>query len=293
MKTKYVFTLSALLGAQLVSVALADDQPAAEPTFKDSKEKASYAIGLNIGSNLKRAHLDIDLDTMMKAIKDTQSGVEPKLTPQQAGEAINAYQQEARKMAAEKNEKAGEAFLAANKNKEGVKILSATTPDGKASELQYKIITEGTGATPTSTDTVKVNYRGTLIDGTEFDSSYKRGQPAQFPVTGVIRGWTEALQHMKVGSKWQLFIPANLAYAERGSGAIEPGSTLIFEVELLEIEAPKAAAEPQPQPAATSDIIRVPSAEEMKKGAKPEVIKAADVQKLMTNGTNAGSAAKK
>lgn len=293
MKTTHVFTLSALLGVQLVSTALADDQPPAQPSFKDAREKASYAIGLNIGNNLKRAHLDIDLNAMMSAIKETQTGAEPKLTPQQASEAINAYQQEMRKEMLGKNEKAGEAFLAANKTKEGVKVIPVTLPDGKTAELQYKVITEGTGATPTPNDTVKVNYRGTLIEGTEFDSSYKRGQPAQFPVTGVIRGWTEALEHMKAGSKWQLFIPAELAYGERGSGAIEPGSTLIFDVELLEVEAPKAAAQPQPQPAATSDIIRVPSAEEMKHGAKPEVIKAQDVQKLMTNGTNAAGAAKK
>jgi FKBP-type peptidyl-prolyl cis-trans isomerase FklB len=141
-------------------------------------------------------------------------------------EEMTKKQEEAMKKAAEKNKKDGAAFLAENKKKEGV----VTLPSG----LQYKIITQGTGNTPKATDTVTVNYRGSLVDGTEFDSSYKRGQPATFPVNGVIKGWTEALQLMKEGAKWQLFIPSDLAYGEKGAGnVIGPNATLIFDVELI------------------------------------------------------------
>jgi len=178
---------------------------------------------------------------------------------------LNQYDQELRKQAqkrfeetAEKNKQAGDAFLARNKEKKGV----VTLPDG----LQYKIITDGTGASPAASDTVTVKYEGRLLDETKFDSSEK----TQFQVGGVIRGWTEALTHMKVGSKWELYIPSDLAYGPGGRPGIEPNSTLIFTVELLSME--------HPQPV-TSDIIKVPSAEEMKKGAKVEVIKPEDVQK--------------
>ncbi|HWQ91484.1 MAG TPA: FKBP-type peptidyl-prolyl cis-trans isomerase, partial [Clostridia bacterium] len=151
-------------------------------------------------------------------------------------------------------------------------------------EFQYKVITPGTGPTPGSNDTVTVNYRGTLIDGKEFDSSAKRGQPAKFQANRVIRGWAEALQMMPAGSKWELYIPAPLAYGEFGSGPlIKPGATLIFEVELLSTEAPKPPAPPQPL---TSDIIKVPSAEEMKKGAKVEVLKPEDVERELKAATN-------
>ena len=153
-------------------------------------------------------------------MKETLAGLQKELMEKQAERA---------KLLAEKNKKEGEAFLAANKTKEGVKTL----PDG----LQYKVIKEGTGKTPKADDTVVTNYRGTLIDGTEFDSSYKRGQPATFPVKGVIPGWTEALQLMKEGSKWELFIPSNLAYGERGAGnAIGPNATLVFEIELISVK---------------------------------------------------------
>ena len=166
------------------------------------------------------------------------------MTEQEAREAITTYQQESRRKMAEKNKKEGEEFLAKNKTKEGVKIHEVTLPDGTKAELQYKVITEGTGATLGSNDMVSVNYRGTLINGKEFDSSAKHGgQPAKFQANRVIRGWTEALQKMKVGSKWELYIPSTLAYGDFGSGPmIEPGSTLIFEVELLGIEAPQPDA---------------------------------------------------
>ena len=183
-----------------------------------------------------------------------------------------AMQQKKREELAVKDKAEGDAFLATNKNNPGV----VTLPDG----LQYKVLTNGSGAMPTNTDTVTVNYRGTLLDGTEFDSSYKRGQPAKFPVTGVIRGWTEALLKMNVGSKWQLFVSPELAYGERGRPGIPPNSVLVFEIELLSTQ-----SSPPPPPAAsgnpplTSDIIKVPSAEELKKGAKIEVIKPEDVKK--------------
>ncbi len=261
------------------------------PAFKDDREKASYAIGLFFGNQIKSGALDVDTDVIMSAIKDVQAGRDMKLTQQQAREAITTYQAAAKAKAAEKNRAEGEAFLAANKSKEGVQLLPVTTADGATAELQYKVITEGTGVMPASSDTVKVNYRGTLINGTEFDSTAKHGgTPAQFPVTGVIKGWTAALQKMKVGSKWQLFIPASLAYGDRGNQGIEPGSTLIFDVELLDAQAPAPPPEAttsQPKPL-TSDIIRVPSAEEMKAGAKIEVIKASDLEK-----TNAASSDKK
>lgn len=262
-----------------------------QASFKDDKEKASYAIGLFFGNQIKSGSLDVDTDVIMNAIKDVLAGREMKLTQQQAREAITVYQAAAKAKAAEKNRAEGAAFLAANKSKEGVQIIPVTLEDGTVAELQYKVLTEGTGATPASTDIVKVNYRGTFLNGTEFDSTAKHGgQPTQLPATGFIRGWTEALQKMKVGSKWQLFIPSSLAYKDRGNPGIEPGTTLIFEVELLDTQAPPPPPEAttsQPKPL-TSDIIRVPSADEMKQGAKIEVIKASDLEK-----TNAASGDKK
>ena len=240
-----------------------------KPSLKDEKEKVSYSIGMNIGNNLKRNSYEVDADLIAKAIKDVLAGKETLLTEKEAQESIMAYQKEMRakqeeknKQLAEKNKKAGEAFLAENAKKPGV----VTTPSG----LQYKVITEGTGEIPKNGDTVSVNYKGTLIDGTEFDSSYKRGQPATFNVNGVIKGWTEALLLMKTGSKRELYIPASLAYGDRAQGAkIEPSSTLIFEVELVSTKSPTPT---------TSDIIKVPSAEEFKAGAKIEVIKPEDVK---------------
>jgi FKBP-type peptidyl-prolyl cis-trans isomerase FklB len=218
----------------------ASPSPAGNSALKTEKDKVSYAIGMNVGANFKRQGIDVDPNLFMQGIKDATSGGKTLLTEDEERAVLTQYQgelrakmQEEAKQAAETNKKAGEEFLAANKSKEGV----VTLPSG----LQYKILKEGNGPKPTASDTVECNYRGTLINGTEFDSSYKRGQPAKFPVTGVIKGWTEALQLMPVGSKWQLFIPSDLAYGERGTpgGEIGPNSTLIFEVELLGIE-PKA-----------------------------------------------------
>ncbi len=200
------------------------------------KDKVSYAIGMNVGRNLERQSVDVDPAILEQGLKDTIGGGKTLMTEQEAQTVLTELAAEARKKQEEKmqvagaaNKKEGDAFLAANKTKEGV----VTLPSG----LQYKILKEGTGPKPTATESVVCNYRGTLIDGKEFDSSYKRGQPATFPVNGVIKGWTEALQLMPVGSKWQLFIPPDLAYGARGAGAdIGPDATLVFEVELLSIQ---------------------------------------------------------
>jgi len=204
--------------------------------LKDQKEKESYSLGYQFGHNVKAQGVDIDLDIYTSGIKDALGGKEPQMSQEEIRSTIRGLQQRLQaarqkelKEQAEKNVEEGKKFLAENQKKEGIKTL----PSG----LQYKVMTEGSGKTPQATDTVTVNYRGTLIDGTEFDSSYKRGQPASFKVNGVIKGWTEALQLMKEGSKWQLFIPHDLAYGERGAGrTIPPGSTLIFEVELISVK---------------------------------------------------------
>jgi FKBP-type peptidyl-prolyl cis-trans isomerase FklB len=246
-------------------------------TLTDEKSRVSYAIGMMLGHNWQQQGLEVDPDIAAHAIKDVQAGGATLLSQAEMQETLTEFQKTFRvkqqKMQAEKAEKSkaeGETFLTTNKNSSAV----VTLPDG----LQYTVLAEGTGQKPSASDIVSVNYRGTLLDGTEFDSSYKRGQPAQFPVNGVIKGWTEALQLMKTGSKWKLFIPANLAYGENGQRGIPPNSVLVFDVELLSVQpAPPPAAPPQPL---TSDIIKVPSAEEMRKGAKIETLKPEDVQKL-------------
>jgi FKBP-type peptidyl-prolyl cis-trans isomerase FklB len=192
--------------------------------LKNQKEKVSYIIGVNIGSNFKKQLIDIDPSILARGIREGLAGAKPLLTEQDIQETMVAFQKELM----ERHKKQGEDFLAENKKKEGVKTL----PDG----LQYKVIKAGTGKKPKADDTVTVNYLGTLIDGREFDSSYRRGQPATFRVSGVIPGWSEALQLMEEGAKWQLFIPSNLAYGERGVGGIVgPNAVLIFEVELVSI----------------------------------------------------------
>lgn len=216
---------------------VARTQPA--PPLTTQKDKFSYALGMNLGTSLHRQSVPVDPNILLRGLKDALAGGKTALTEDQAKAALTEVQNEMRQkqqaemqQQGEANKKEGEVFLAANKGKEGI----VTLPSG----LQYKILTAGTGPKPTSADTVVCNYRGTLINGTEFDSSYKRGQPATFPVSGVIKGWTEALPMMPVGSKWQLFIPADLAYGDRAPGPeIGPNSTLIFEVELLSIQ-PKA-----------------------------------------------------
>jgi len=203
--------------------------------LKNQKEKMSYIIGMDIGNNLKKQSIDIDPNILAKGVKDALSGSQPLLTEQEVRETTMAFQKEMmakQEEVGKKNKREGETFLAENKKKEGVKTL----PSG----LQYKVIKAGTGKKPKLTDTVTTHYRGTLINGTEFDSSYRRGQSISFQVNGVIPGWTEALQLMEEGAKWQLFIPSNLAYGERGAGRdIGPNATLIFEIELLSIQEKK------------------------------------------------------
>ena len=215
----------------LASVVSAEENVA----LKDQKDKVNYSIGMDIGNTLKNLSVDVNFDILVQGIRDVLSGNKTLLTAQESRDIIIAFQKEmaAKQMErmkelGEKNKKEGETFFAENKIKEGV----ITRPSG----LQYKVIKEGTGEMPKPTDTVTTHYIGTLIDGTEFDSSYRRGQPATFKVNGVITGWTEALQMMKAGSKWRLFVPPHLAYGERGTGRdIGPNATLIFDVELLSI----------------------------------------------------------
>jgi|SRR5258706_1007988 FKBP-type peptidyl-prolyl cis-trans isomerase len=209
-------------------------------TLKTQKDKVSYAMGMNFGTGFRKQSIDIDPAILARGLRDALSNGKTLLTEDEARVILTqlqtdlrAKQQEAAQQAGDANKKQGLAFLEANKSKDGVVAL----PSG----LQYKVLQEGTGPKPAATDQVVCNYRGTLLDGTEFDSSYKRGQPATFPVSGVIKGWTEALQLMPVGSKWQIFVPAELAYAERGAGPqIGPNATLVFEVELISIKAKDA-----------------------------------------------------
>lgn len=202
-----------------------------------AKNRISYTIGVNIGQDFKTQKMDIDADILLMGMKDSLAGKELQLTEEEMVSEIQAFQQEMQaKMAAEmealvaKNQADGEAFQAENAKQEGVMVTE--------SGLQYKVLETGEGASPGAADVVTVHYRGTLVDGTQFDSSYDRGQPATFPVSGVIAGWTEALQLMKPGAKWQLVIPADLAYGERGAGQdIGPNATLLFDVELISVEA--------------------------------------------------------
>jgi FKBP-type peptidyl-prolyl cis-trans isomerase FklB len=204
--------------------------------LKTQKDKFSYALGMNLGANLHKQSVPVDPNIMARGLKDALAGGKTLLTEEEARAAMTAVQNEMREkqqakmqQAGSANKQEGETFLTGNKSKEGVVAL----PSG----LQYKVLKEGNGPKPTATDSVVCNYRGTLINGTEFDSSTKHGGPATFPVNGVIKGWTEALQLMPVGSKWQLFVPADLAYGDRGAGGdIGPGATLIFEVELVSIQ---------------------------------------------------------
>ena len=210
--------------------------------LKDQKDKVSYSIGMQIGFNLGRQKVDINPDILAAGIKDAIAG-KPQLTTDQVKDIMAQFEkdlEQKQKQLGEKNKAEGEKFLEENKKKPGVKTT--------ASGLQYKVEKEGTGPAPKATDMVTVNYRGTLIDGTEFDSSYKRNQPATFPVNGVIKGWTEALQLMKKGAKYQLFIPASLAYGERAMGPdISPNSTLIFDVDLVDVKPPPTPAPPAQQ----------------------------------------------
>jgi FKBP-type peptidyl-prolyl cis-trans isomerase len=224
---------------------------AAAAPLTTQKQKASYALGVNIGRGLHRDGVEIDSATLARGIRDAMAGGKVALTDDEMKAVLTTLQADVRKkqeaeVAAigDENKKEGETFLAANKGKDGVQTL----PDG----LQYKVLTAGNGPKPTATDTVVCNYKGTLINGTEFDSSYKRGQPVTFPVGQVIKGWTEVLQMMPVGSKWEVYIPSDLAYGPQGPGRgpIGPNQTLVFEIELVSIQPKGAATTPaNPSPA--------------------------------------------
>jgi FKBP-type peptidyl-prolyl cis-trans isomerase FklB len=224
--------------AAVATSIFAQDKPF---PLKDLKDKASYSIGVDIGMNFKKQNMDLNADALAAGAKDALNG-KPQVNPNEIREIMTQWQKEfgeKQKVMATKNQADGEKYLAENKKKEGVKTT--------ASGLQYKSLKEGAGPQPKASDTVTVNYRGTLIDGTEFDSSYKRGEPATFPLNGVIKGWTEGLQLMKKGSKFQFVISPNLAYGERAMGAdIGPNSTLVFDVELLDVKPAEAAASPSP-----------------------------------------------
>lgn len=225
---------SMAVAALIVVGSTALGQDAGQSDLKSLTEKASYTIGYNIGENFKAQEIEIDLQKVVQGLSDAFAGKDHQLSEEEIEAVMSQFQSElaakaqARQAsAAAKNKAEGDAYLAANAKNEGVNVLD--------SGLQYKVLTSGTGASPKLTDQVKTHYRGTLIDGTEFDSSYRRGEPAQFAVGGVIRGWTEALQLMKVGDKWELTIPSGLAYGPQGTGPIGPNSVLKFEIELLDI----------------------------------------------------------
>jgi len=236
---KQLMTAVCMLAAGIIlgGCAHAQQTPSQPGDLKTDKDKASYAVGLSVGKSLQRDSIDVDPNIVAQGMKDVLAGGKVLMTDDEAKAAMIALKAAAQKnqeakmsQAGDANKKEGDAFLAANKTKDGV----VTLPSG----LQYKILTAGTGAKPTAADTVICNYKGTLINGKEFDASSRHGGPATFPVSGVIKGWTEALQLMPVGSKWQLFIPPDLAYGQRGAGGdIGPGATLIFEVELVSIKA--------------------------------------------------------
>jgi len=234
---KVIFSALLSLGLLACNNSTTEAKPAATALqLKSQQDRVSYSIGHNIGNNLKQQKIDVTANALIQGLRDGISGGKLLMTEDEMKATMQKFQtdqmakmKKKQQETANKNNQEGEKFLAENGKKAGVVSLE--------SGLQYKITEAGTGKKPSATDTVVVNYRGSLIDGSEFDSSYKRGQPATFPVNGVIPGWTEALQLMKAGAKWQLFIPAKLAYGERGAGGmIGPNSTLIFDVELIEIK---------------------------------------------------------
>jgi FKBP-type peptidyl-prolyl cis-trans isomerase len=313
MRNGHHFILVAGLGFAVARLAVGAES---KPEFTNDAEKASYSIGMMLGSQFKSGGLAVDPQILAGAIKDVLSGAELRLTLQEAQDTIRIFQQVSQAKLADRNRREGEAFLAQNKKKEGVKVIEVPLPDGTKAELQYKVVSEGSGPSPKSNDVVVANYRGSFPEGGDFDDSARHGAPLKRPANSLgIRGWTEALQRMQAGSKWQIFIPPSLAYGETAPAAIGPNKTLIFQIELLSFESqpavPPAAvpvaapptvttpsATPPTSPPAvnpsvpvrpagappaplTSDIIKVPSAEERKKGAQIEIIRAEDVAKEM------------
>lgn len=250
MNQKFKLFIYATFGLVATLVLISCDkgsQSSADMKLDDDKKKFSYVVGFQIGQSMKRDNLDIDPDAVALAVKDVLADKEPRLSREDMQAAIKANNEKAQKQRAEaqeKNKKLATEFLEKNKSKDGIKVTD--------SGLQYEVVSEGKGKKPLTSDTVVVHYKGTLIDGTEFDSSYSRNQPATFPLGGVIKGWQEGLQLMTVGSKYKLYIPPELAYGERGAGhKIPPNSALIFEVELKEIKDPAKPAE-APKPNASA-----------------------------------------
>jgi len=232
--------IPAFIAGLLVSSVCAQDKP----DFTSPRQKTSYALGMDIVATLQRDAVDVDTKALAAGMADALAG-KPGLTPDQVkavmadlSKYMAAKGEELRKTAAVKNLVDGRAFLAANATKEGVRVAAVTTPDGTSAELQYQVLKSGSGPSPQMTDIVEVHYTGSLIDGTVFDSSLKRGTPATFGLTQVIPGWAAALQKMKVGDKWRLFIPPSLGYGEAGPPQIPPNSTVIYEVELLSFYTP-------------------------------------------------------
>ena len=243
----------------------------AETKLTETKDKVSYSIGADIGSTIKRQGIEVDPETLLLGLKDSYAGGKLAMTDEEMKSTMESFQKEMmakmtkkREEDAKKNREAGEKFLAENKKKDGVKTT--------ASGLQYKIVTEGKGEKPKETDTVVTHYRGTTIDGKEFDSSYKRNEPAEFPLAGVIKGWTEGLQLIPVGTTAEFYVPAELAYGDNAPPEIGPGQTLIFKVELLSIKAPEAAPAAAPSAdASATPAAAVPSASPTVEATTPPV----------------------
>ncbi len=223
--------LSLILGLAAGSITAATPAPKKAPKPTEAEKRLSYALGQEAALRQKKLGIALDLPSFLKGLQDLQKNKPGLLTKDEAAKVLEDFEAEWAKGAEERNRKEGAAFLEANGKKSGIKTT--------ASGLQYQVLTEGTGAAPTAEDSVKVHYRGTLLDGTEFDSSYKRNEPASFPLKRVIKGWTEGLQLLKVGGKARLYIPFDLAYGPKGRGAIPPAATLVFEVELLGIQTAK------------------------------------------------------
>jgi FKBP-type peptidyl-prolyl cis-trans isomerase FklB len=259
--------LTCVMDASAQMPAGTNASPDYNKNFKNEREKISYAIGMNFGNAIRSKQFDVDMDAMERAMKASLAGEKMLITEAEEGEILS---RDVRKYLGDRNKAAGDAFLAKNKTQPGVVPL----PDG----LQYRVITEGKGDSPKSTDTVTVNYRGKLINGFEFDTTYgKDGKPREFGLNGeTIKGWSEALMMMKPGAKWEIFIPPSLAYGEAGRGPIGPNETLVFEAELISAAPAKQAKAPEPL---TSDIVKVPSAEEMKNGtAQPKTLTPQEVE---------------
>ncbi len=242
-----VAALFALSTPALWAQATPGQKPAAQPGASGQsglstiQQKASYAVGIGVAESIKSDQLELDQQALMKGISDGLNGAKSALTDQEMSEAVQQFQKDQVAKISDKNKREGAKFLADNKSKEGVKTT--------ASGLQYKVVKAGNGATPGPTDEITAHYKGTLLDGRVFDSSYDRGQPIHLRADKVIKGWSEALQLMKVGDKWQLFIPSELAYGESGAGGtIGPNAVLLFDVELLDVKKPGAGNPLQLQP---------------------------------------------